>query len=59
MTEATFYIIENFTGLLITEIMYNPPGTANYDGNAFEFIELKNVSGATLELNGTAATKYH
>jgi len=29
--------------LLVTEIMYNPPGTTNYDGNAFEFIELKTL----------------
>src|SRR6266536_2361146 len=52
LTEATFYIIQNFTGLLITEIMYHPPGTTNYDGDAFEFIELKNVASTNLELSG-------
>src|SRR6266568_3593112 len=56
MTEATFYIIQNFTGLLITEIMYNPPGTTNFDGNAFEFIELKNVASTNLELSGARFT---
>src|SRR5206468_3259216 len=56
LTEATFYIIQNFTGLLITEIMYNPPGTMNYNGNAFEFIELKNVASTNLELSGMRFT---
>src|SRR6266545_929315 len=56
LSEATFYVIQNFTGLLITEIMYHPPDTTNYDGDAFEFIELKNVTGANLELSGVRFT---
>jgi hypothetical protein len=52
LTEAPFYIIQNFTGLLVTEIMYHPPGTTNYDGDEFEFIELKNVASTNLELSG-------
>jgi hypothetical protein len=52
LTDATFYIIQNYTNLLITELMYHPPGTTNIDGDQFEFVELKNVSGATLELSG-------
>src|SRR2546429_2542017 len=52
LSEATYYIIQNFTGLLLTEIMYHPPNTTNYDGDAFEFIELKNVAGTNLELSG-------
>src|SRR5205823_6072972 len=56
LSEATFYVIQNFTGLLITEIMYHPPGTTNYDGDAFEFIELKNVAGTNLELSGVHFT---
>jgi hypothetical protein len=56
LSEATFYVIQNFTGLLITEIMYHPPGTTNLDGDAFEFVELKNVTGANLELSGVRFT---
>jgi hypothetical protein len=56
MTEATFYIIQNFSGLLITEIMYHPPNTTDMNGNAFEFIELKNVESTNLELSGVRIT---
>src|SRR5438105_2239754 len=52
LTDARFYIIQNFTGLLVTEIMYHPPNTTNYDGDEFEFIELKNVASTNLELSG-------
>src|SRR5262249_52768818 len=47
-----FYIIQNFTDLLISELMYHPPGTTNIDGDEFEFIELKNVASTNLELSG-------
>lgn len=56
LNDATFYIIWNFTGLLVTEIMYHPPGTTNSSGDAFEFIELKNVTGTSLELSGVHFT---
>jgi hypothetical protein len=56
MTETTFYVIQNFSGLLATEIMYHPPDGANYDGTAFEFIELKNVASTNLELSGLRFT---
>ena len=52
LTDATFYIIQNFTSLIVTEIMYHPPSTTNYDGDAFEFVELKNVAATNLELSG-------
>jgi hypothetical protein len=52
LTEATFYIIQDFTGLLLTEIMYHPPGTANLGSDEFEFLELKNVAPTNLELSG-------
>jgi hypothetical protein len=32
--------------------MYHPPTTVNYDGDAFEFIELKNVGNSARELSG-------
>src|SRR5256885_4845355 len=56
LTDATFYLIQNFTGLLLTEIMYHPPSTTNYGGDAFEFIELKNVASTNLELSGVRFT---
>jgi hypothetical protein len=52
LTEATFYLAQTFTNLLITEIMYHPPATTNLDGDEFEFIELKNVASTNLELSG-------
>jgi hypothetical protein len=52
LTEATFFIIQDFTGLLLTEIMYHPPGTTNLSGDEFEFLELKNVAPTNLELSG-------
>jgi hypothetical protein len=56
LTEATFYVIQNFTDLLITEIMYHPPSTTNLDGDEFEFVELKNVASTNLELSGVRFT---
>jgi hypothetical protein len=38
--------------VFITEIMYHPPDIGGVDGNEFEFIELKNASGSTINLNG-------
>jgi hypothetical protein len=56
LTEATFYVIQNFTELLVTEIMYHPIGSTNVDGDEYEFIELKNVGATTLELSGLQFT---
>jgi len=39
-------------GLVINEIMYNAPNYAGIPGDDVEFIELKNVSSSTLNLNG-------
>jgi hypothetical protein len=36
--------------VLITEIMYNPPGIGTNDGSAFEFIELRNNGGLAAPL---------
>jgi hypothetical protein len=53
LTEATFYVIQNFTDLLLTEIMYHPPGEGtNFTSDDFEFIELKSVASTNLELSG-------
>ena len=50
--DATFYVIQNLSELLLSEIMYHPPGATNFDGDQFEFIELKSVASTNLELSG-------
>src|SRR4030095_7181356 len=52
LSEGEFFVSQHFTELLLTEIMYNPVGTTNFDGDEFEFIELKNVASTPLELSG-------
>jgi len=49
LTGATFMAGDESPPIRFSEIMYNPQG-----GNAFEFIELKNVSGAPLDLAGAS-----
>ncbi|MBI3870414.1 MAG: lamin tail domain-containing protein [Verrucomicrobia bacterium] len=56
IVETTFYPIENFDGLAITEIMYNPPGEGLNSGDEYEFVELKNTTANTLDLSGLAFT---
>lgn len=56
LNEAEFTIIQTFKDLFVTEIMFNPPGEAGVDGDEFEFIELKNVSSADLDLSGVNFT---
>ena len=43
---------QDFSGLRITELNYNPPAAGGIDGDEFEFIELKNSSTNTLDLSG-------
>lgn len=52
LIDATFYVTQTYTDVLVTEIMYHPPDTALQDGDAFEFIELKNVGSSARELSG-------
>lgn len=47
VTEATFTVDAFGLPLRIVEINYNPPG-----GDAFEFVELQNVSPVALDLSG-------
>lgn len=56
LNEADFVIIRDFTELLITEIMYHPPDESLLAGDEFEFLELKNVATATLDLSGVRFT---
>lgn len=56
LNEADFYIIRNFTNLMITEIMYHPITPDGVDANELEFIELKNTSTAEMDLSGIRFT---
>ncbi|HKQ39498.1 MAG TPA: lamin tail domain-containing protein [Verrucomicrobiae bacterium] len=47
LTEATFKVGELIPPLRVTEIMYNPIG-----GDAYEYIELRNVGGLPINLSG-------
>lgn len=50
LNEATFDIGSPSSGRLqMTEIMYNPPG-----GDAYEFVELKNMGNAAMKLAGAS-----
>jgi hypothetical protein len=52
LAEATFYPPQNFTKLLVTEIMYHPLDAGGVDGDEFEFLELKNAGTNALDLSG-------
>ena len=52
ITEATFYPVQDFSGLRMTEIMYNPFAFSFYSGDDMEFIELKNTGATTLDFGG-------
>src|SRR4029078_12729122 len=56
LLDTSFYVIQTFTDLLLTEVMYNPPGATNYTSDDFEFIELKSVASTNLELSGLSFT---
>lgn len=52
LNEAAFYVAQDFSGLLISEIMYHPPELDGVDGDEFEFIELKNTGADDIDLGG-------
>lgn len=52
LIEHVFFPPQDFSKLLITEIMYHPPGIGAVDSDEYEFIELKNAGTNTLSLNG-------
>ncbi|HIL69715.1 MAG TPA: hypothetical protein EYG38_07695, partial [Verrucomicrobia bacterium] len=52
LNEASFQIIQSFQDLMITEIMFNPKGDEDAEGNEYEFIELRNIGTDTLPLSG-------
>lgn len=52
LTEARFYVPQDYTALQLTEIHYNPPMFEGTDGERFEFLELQNRGPITLDLGG-------
>lgn len=52
LNEAEFIVIQTYSNLLITEIMYHPPDEGDIDGDAFEFIELKNANPFGIDISG-------
>jgi len=52
LTEATFYPQRDYSGLRVTEVMYNPLAAGGIDGDEFEFLELKNSGTNVLDLGG-------
>jgi len=56
LNEATFTLIQTYTNLLLTELMYHPAPEGEVDGDQFEFIELKNVNPFEIDLSGVRFT---
>lgn len=56
IAEATFVVNQDFAGLKLTEIMYNPPARDGVDGDEFEFLELKNAGTVDLDLSNLQFT---
>ena len=52
LTEAQFYVPQDYSALQLTEIHYNPPKFEGTDGERFEFLELQNRGPIALDLSG-------
>ena len=56
LAEALFYPDQDFSRLIATEIMYNPPGNGDVSGDEYEFLELQNRGTLPLDLWGYSFT---
>lgn len=56
LTAAEFTMIQTYTNLLVTEIMYHPLAEGQTDGDMFEFVELKNANPFEIDLSGVRFT---
>ena len=56
LIEATFYVVQDFSDLEVTEIMYRPLPFTPFGSDDLEFIELKNTGTNTLDLSGLRFT---
>ncbi|HKQ36924.1 MAG TPA: lamin tail domain-containing protein, partial [Verrucomicrobiae bacterium] len=52
LVKANFFVSQDLSKLLVTEIMYNPPAFGSFAGDNFEFLELKNTGLISLDLSG-------
>jgi CotH protein/lamin tail-like protein/Ig-like domain-containing protein/F5/8 type C domain-containing protein/chitobiase/beta-hexosaminidase-like protein/thrombospondin type 3 repeat protein len=52
LMEYVFFPPQDFSKLLITELMYHPPNVGPIDSDEYEFVELKNVGTNMLSLGG-------
>ena len=51
MQQATYFVPQDLSKLVINEIMYHPPDDTGLDGNEYEFLELLNTGSETLNLD--------
>jgi len=51
LVEATFYLVQDFSSLQVTEIMYRPPNFGSTNSDEVEFLELKNTGTNSLDLS--------
>jgi hypothetical protein len=56
LADALFITPQDFSGLALTELMYNPLPAGATNGDEFEFIELKNRGTNVLNLSGMSFT---
>ncbi len=56
IVEFFFHPPQDFSKLLMTEIMYHPPAVGLVDGDEYEFVEFKNAGTSTLNLSGLRFT---
>jgi hypothetical protein len=56
LVEAPFYVVQDYSKLVLTELMYHPPNFGTTNGDELEFIELKNAGTNTLDLTGLQFT---
>jgi len=52
LTEAVFRVPRPIDALRVTELMYHPRDDEEVDGDAYEFLELKNAGDSALDLTG-------
>ncbi len=57
LVETTFYPAQDWSGLVLSEIMYHPPAAPEGGGDALEFVELWNAGQRTLDLTGLRFTE--
>ena len=57
LNAADFQLIQNWTDVQVTELMYRPPNAGSVNGDDLEFLELKNVGGEVRDLSGVRFTQ--